>query len=97
MERESQGAANQAERVDILAENIAMGRKRLDNITALRVDAEPGGEVERSLREMSERIAAEIKHMQRSLDLLQSYPGRGVTKDAARAIAEFAAEVRQGI
>ncbi len=95
--RQSAADERQADRIAFLTDEIAKRRRRLDNNSRDRMDAEPGSETAISLARTAAQIESELAQLKRNLESVQNARPLGTTADQTAALQEFAQDIAIGI
>jgi hypothetical protein len=89
--------ARRRERVQTLDVEIARLRTRLSRIVAQRLEADPGGEIDRALLAAGRETETQISRIEGDRQWLAEPVGVGLSEEAAIGIEQFAAEAAAGI
>jgi len=89
--------ARRRERVQTLDAEIARLRTRVSRIVAQRLEADPGGEIDRALLDAGKEAETQISRIESERQRLAEPVGVGLSQEAAIGIEQFAAEAAAGI
>ena len=97
--RSEHDAANdrRCERIQTLDAKLALLRTRLTRIVAQRLEADPGGEVDRALLAAGREAEAQIGRIEGERQRLAEPVSVGLSEEAAIGIKQFVAEAASGI